>query len=221
VVNKLADDHELVCEEVPTVSQSIVANVVTWVVRKVEEQSGDRSSAVLNAGNLCFSQLRKGSSHGYKDQAHATSRKHKHPSSGEVGHNQSNDCSVHETPAVVGEIDACFGKVAGISHHVEEKVGVEAQESVSGELGEETEEDGNQESASHTRCSDHVEPVLFFDFGLELDGRLDLCHFGPDEQGVYVAFSVVFDENSERFFVTTVRDQPTGAFWQEAAQVSL
>ena len=71
---------------------------------------------------------------------------------------------------MISEVDSGLREVACVAHHFEEQAGVETEEGVARHLSEETKEDSYQESTAHTRCADHVQPVLFLDLSFKLDG---------------------------------------------------
>jgi len=139
----------------------------------------------------------------------------------ETRDDKSNGCGVDQTPASVGKIDACLCPVVGVSHEFEELGRVVAHKSVAGKLGEETDEDGDDESATHTGGADNLEPGLLGSFHLGLDGLADLYDFGLDELGVPVALGVVLDENFGGLFGAVLGDEETGRFRQETGIVSL
>lgn len=87
--------------------------------------------------------------HGDENEEHTTGRGHVHDSTRESCDNESNDGSVQQTPARVGEVDAGSGVGGCVSHHVEEDPGVVTDQGVTGKLGEETDEDADEHTAAH------------------------------------------------------------------------
>jgi hypothetical protein len=196
------------------VGKGVVSNVVGRRVSKVKEQRGDTSGVVLLAHGSSLDLLER-DSNGDECEKHERGRKHVHVSTLETRDDKSNDCGVDQTPASVGKIDACLCPVVGKSHEFEELGRVVAHKSVAGKLGEETDEDGDDKSATHTGGADNLEPGLLGSLHLSLDGLTDLYDFGLDELGVPVALGVVLDENFGGLFGAVLGDEETRRFGQE------
>ena len=157
---------------------------------------------------------------GHEDHDHGSSGKHKHLTTGESGDDKSDDDSVQQTPALVGHVDARLCAVIGKTHQVEEQLLVVREQSITAHLGEQTQEDGDDDTAAHSRSSDHVHPGLLRVLHLELDRGSNLGHFSLDEERVGVVFSVVFDQNGIGLVVTVTGNQKTWALGKQPSHVS-
>ena len=80
------------------------------------------------------------------------------------------------------------------------------EQSVAAHLCEETEETRNEDTASHTRCANHILPRATGVLHLDFDRGSDLCHLGLYEDGVRVAFGMVFCKDSESLIVPVAAD---------------
>jgi hypothetical protein len=99
----------------------------------------------------------------------------------EAGDDKGNDCRVDQPPAGVSKIDSGLGVVAGISHHLEENTRIVADESVARKLGEETNKDRDEHTATHATGAEEIKPRLFGNLHLCLDSLSDLYNLGLDE----------------------------------------
>lgn len=140
---------------------------------------------------------------------HESSGKHVHVSTFEASDDQSDDCSIEKTPASIGEVDSGLCVVVGETHHTEKDTGIVAQKGVAGKLSEETDEDGDNESTSHTGGADDFEPGLLGGFHLGLDSLPDLHDFGLDELGAGITFGMVLDEDLSGFLLAVFGDEET------------
>lgn len=126
---------------------------------------------------------------------------------------QGEDCGVYETPAVIGDVNPGLRILGGESHKFEEKIGVVRKKRVARHLREQAEHRGDQDTTTHTGSFNHIHPGLFRMCQLDLDGRLDLCHFRLCKYRVRITLGVVLDKNGEGFFVAVLADKKTGALW--------
>jgi len=204
-----------------SVSERVVANVVARRVGEVEEQRRNGSRVVSVALKLGNTKRVERYRHANEDDQHATGRKHKHPPAPEASDNKSNDNTVEQTPALVSNVDASLSEVGGVTHHLEEQVGVVREEGVAAHLREETHHNGDEHTTTHTGGGEHVHPGLLRVLELELDGRSDLGHLGLDKDRGSIAFSVVLGENSECLVIAVLADEPTGALGDHASHLSV
>jgi hypothetical protein len=116
---------------------------------------------------------------------------------------------------LVGDINSGLCKGGSVAHQFEKKVLVVREKGVAAHLGEDAKEGSDENSATHTLSLEHVRPRLLRVLHLNLDGGSDLGHLGLDEDGVGIAFSVVFSKNGEGFIITVFADKPTWALWQK------
>lgn len=130
----------------------------------------------------------------------------------EAGDDKGNDCRVNQPPAGVSKVDSGLRVVGGISHHLEENARVVADESVARKLGEETNKDRDEHTATHAAGTEEVKPGLFGNLHLSLDSLSNLYNLGLDELRVGIALSVVLDQNGGSLFTSVVRDEETGRF---------
>lgn len=128
----------------------------------------------------------------------------------EARDDEGNDGTVDQTPASVGDVDAGLGVLAGVAHEVEEGAGVVADEGVSGQLGEETDEGGDDETAAHTGGADKLHPGLLGNLHLGADGLANLDNLGLDELRVGISLGVVLDEDSAGLLHLVLGDEETG-----------
>jgi hypothetical protein len=196
------------------VGERVVTNVIAWREGEEEEQRGNLCRLVLSAGIVGYSEALETDGHGHEAHCHGAGGKHKHPSSAESGDDKGNDNGVHQTPALVGDVDSGFCEGGSVAHHLEKKVLVVREESVAAHLGEDTEEAGNEDTTAHTLGAQHVEPRLFGVLELNLDSRSNLSHLSLDEDRVGIAFRVVLGQDSKSLIVAVFADEPTWALRQ-------
>lgn len=154
--------------------------------------------------------------HRNKRPQHSKRRKHKHSPPLKPRHQQRQRRRVDQAPTLICKVNPRLGIRARVAHHDEQEVLVVGEQSVAGHLREETEEAGNEGSSAHAGRADHVPPGLLRVVHFDLDGGADLGHFCFDEDGVCVAFSVVFGEDSLGFLVTVAADEPSRTFGKRA-----
>lgn len=133
-----------------TICQSVVTQVVTWSISVVQEKRSNLSLRILlllRIGNL---KGLESNGHANEDGTHRCSRDHEHPSSAEAGDDQGEEGRIEQAPAVVGEIELCLDEGLSETHHVEKETRVETEKGVTGHLGEETEESGDESTTTHT-----------------------------------------------------------------------
>jgi hypothetical protein len=199
-----------------TVGERVVANVVAGRVSEVEEQRRDLSVLVGKVVVLGKAKALERNGHGHENDQHGTRRKHEHPPATEAGDDKSDDDTVDQAPAVVGNVDPRLGEGGRIAHHLEEEVGVVGQERVTAHLREQTHHAGNQDTAAHTGGADHVHPGLLGVLDFELDGRADLGHLGLHKERGRITLSVVLDQDSQGLLVAVFADEITRAFGKHA-----
>lgn len=195
-----------------TIGQRVVANVVRRRVSEVPDKGGDSGGVVGIAAGIGDGKALEGNGHGNEDQGHGTRGQHKHPSALEAGNDQSDDCTVDETPALIGNVDPGLCEVGGVTHHLEEQVGVVRKQSVSAHLGEKTHHGGDQHAAAHTGRTEHIHPGHLRMLQLELDDGFDLSHLSLDNGRVCVAFSMVLGKDGKGLVLTVLADKPPRAF---------
>jgi len=191
------------------VCESVVTNVVGRVVGEVEDQGSDTSRGVPDSRIFSPLQSLKGYCHSNEDEKHKRGRQHVHVATLEAGDDEGDDGGVDKTPAGVGDVDTALGVGAGVAHHVEENVGVVAEQGVAGQLGEEADEDGDVDTATHTGAADKIEPGLLRSLHLSLDGLADLDDFGLDERRRGVALGVVLDQDGSSLLGLVLGDKET------------
>lgn len=161
-------------------------------------------------------QALEGNGHGDEDGCHTAGRQHKHPSALEARDGQGDDHTVEQTPALVGNVDPGLCEVGGVTHHLEEQVGVVRKQSVSAHLGEETHHGRDEHTAAHTGRAEHVHPRLLGVLQLELDGGSNLGHLGLHNGGVGITFSVEFGKDRKCLILAILADKPPRAFREQA-----
>lgn len=90
---------------------------------------------------------------------------------------QGENSPIYETPAIIGEVDPGFRIGGSEPHHAKEETGVVREQRVPRHLCEQAHHRGDEDTTTHTSCSNHIHPGLLSVFQLYLDGRPDLCHF--------------------------------------------
>jgi len=116
----------------------------------------------------------EGDGHSDEHQTHGYSRQHEHVTSLESDDDECSDHGTEQTPVGVGEIDPRLGVGARVAHHLIEQILVVGEKRVTGHLGEETHHGGDEDTASHTGCADHIEPRLLAVADFNQDGFFDL-----------------------------------------------
>lgn len=194
-----------------TVCQSIVAQVVARRVGKIEEQGGDGCRAVRFVAVLCSSQLLERDGHGRKDQEHGGRGCHESPPTTETGHKESKNRRIDETPALVGDVDACLDSALGEVHHLEHEVLIVGEERVARHLREQTEENTDEDTAAVTGSGPHDGPRLLGSLHLQFNGGLDLGHFSLHQERAGISLGVVFGKDGEGLVVFILTDKVSRA----------
>lgn len=198
-----------------TVGKSIISDVVRGRVGKVEEQGRNASWIVLVVPVLGLLELLERDSDADEGAEHERSRQHVHVAALEARDVECNECGVEQAPAAVGEVDARLSIVARVAHHVEQDARVVAEQRIARQLREQANEDCDEETPSHARRLDEVEPAPLGHLHLGVDGLADLHDLGLDKQRVGVALGVVLGEHCSGVVVAVVRDEVPGRLGQQ------
>lgn len=175
------------------VGKGVVTNVVAGGVAKVEEESCNVGRSAGDLVLLVVKLALEGNGVADEAQKHERGGQLVHPATREAGDNEGEDSGVSETPAGVGDIDTGLGVALGVSHKGVQLVRIVADKGVSGQLSEEAEEDGDEESAAHTSSAEEIEPALLSGLELEVNDLADLDDLSLNHGVGRIALSVVLD----------------------------
>lgn len=163
----------------------------------------------------------EGDSHGDEARAHEAGREHVHVTAFEAGDDDGDNGSVEERPAGVGQVDAGLGVVGGVAHHAEQNPGVVAEKGVAGELGEETDEKGDVETATETIGFEELHPGLVGNLHLGSDGLANLRDLSLNKKRAGITLSVVLDQDGAGLIITVLGNEVTGRLGEEENSADL
>jgi len=98
---------------------------------------------------------------------------------------------------------------------------VVARETCTAKLREKTTAHADKETSAVSRRIDEIEVAATGVVLLLLDRGADFGVLELDDFVLLISICLVFCENHKRFFLSIVRDKPSGAFWEEPDQAEL
>ena len=196
-----------------TVSQGVESKVITRLVGKDEEGARGRRSAVVAAGLVGRGRVLEGDGPpGVHDEQRERAH-HVQRAALEAGDDEGGDAAGDEGPCGVAYVELLLGERvldADHLHEVAEEVpaglaGLSIcargegtglrDERVAGPLGEESQVSRDERTATHAARGQQIHPSSFLGLALEFERCSNLRDFTLNELALWVALSVVLDED--------------------------